>query len=190
MPLPAAIGLEIARMIHDSLFEKAESALESLRWRELTTDFIDVLDAILVGGAAVGGFGERFTRIAAAHAIHNGLSALAETAVHLHGTKVAYGIIVQKALEGNEIELRRLIVKFRSLGLPTSLGELGVDANDLAKIRTVVETTLKPGESIELLPFPVDERRLTEAIAAVETGNREISLFRGRFELSLDSSSL
>ncbi len=48
----------------------------------------------------VGGLGDRFTRVAAAHAVHNGLTVLPQTEKFLHGTKVAYGILVQSALLG------------------------------------------------------------------------------------------
>ncbi len=46
------------------------------------------------------GWGERYTRVAAAHAVHNGLTVLPQTDKFLHGTKVAYGILVQSALLG------------------------------------------------------------------------------------------
>ena len=72
-----------------------------MRQETITHDFIFVIDAIIAGAGLVGGLGERYTRIATAHAVHNGLSVLPESASHLHGQKVAYGLLVQCALQGN-----------------------------------------------------------------------------------------
>lgn len=57
----------------------------------------------------VGGLGERYTRVAAAHAVHNGLTVLPQTDKFLHGTKVAYGILVQSALLGQDEVLAQLV---------------------------------------------------------------------------------
>ena len=47
--------------------------------------------------------------MAGAHAIHNGLTFIPETHRVLHGQKVAYGILVQLALEGRTDEIAELI---------------------------------------------------------------------------------
>ena len=57
----------------------------------------------------VGGLGDRFTRVAAAHACaDNGLTVLPQTEKFLHGTKVAYGTLVQSALLGQDDVLAQL----------------------------------------------------------------------------------
>ncbi len=61
----------------------------------------------------VGGLGERYTRVAAAHAVHNGLTVLPQTEKYLHGTKVAYGILVQSALLGQEDVLAQLMAAYQ-----------------------------------------------------------------------------
>lgn len=168
IPHTAQLGLGISKTLRDLLLTKGASAFEAMRNGELTDDFVAVVDAILAGGGLVGGLGERYTRIAAAHAVHNGLSVLPEAARHLHGMKVAYGLLVQTALLGKRDELARLAVEFRTLGLPVSLGDLGIDARDQVKIEAFVEATLVPHESIHLLPFPVDRETLTAAVHLVE----------------------
>ena len=50
--------------------------------------------------------------MAGAHAIHNGLSYVDETHEILHGSKVAYGILVQLAYTGDDDEIRALFAKF------------------------------------------------------------------------------
>lgn len=74
------------------LLEYSEQALADKKQGKLSQAFCDVVDAIIAGGGMVGGLGERYTRVAAAHSVHNGLTVLPQTEAFLHGTKVAYGI--------------------------------------------------------------------------------------------------
>lgn len=53
-----------------------------------------MVDAIIAGGGMVGGLGERYTRVAAAHAVHNGLTVLPQRKIPARN-EVAYGILVQ-----------------------------------------------------------------------------------------------
>ena len=77
----------------------------------------------------VGGLGERYTRVAAAHSVHNGLTVLPQTEKFLHGTKVAYCILVQSALLGQDDVLAQLITAYQRFNLPTRLAQLDVDIN-------------------------------------------------------------
>ena len=93
----------------------------------------------------VGGLGERYTRVAAAHSVHNGLTVLPQTEKFLHGTKVAYGILVQSALLGQDDVLAQLITAYQRFNLPTRLAQLDVDINNRAEIDNVIAHTLAPG---------------------------------------------
>lgn len=169
-PLPhtATLGLHVAKTINDALLDKGAQAFHDQALHTLSPAFIEVVDAIIAGGGMVGGLGEKYTRVAAAHALHNGMSVLEATHDKLHGTKVAYGILVQSALEKDERELSLLYDKFIELGLPTSFRDLGVDPDDEVQMDAVVQATLVPHESIHLLPFPVDAAALKSAIKTVE----------------------
>jgi uncharacterized oxidoreductase len=119
----------------------------------------------------VGGLGERYTRVAAAHALHNGLSVLSETHHLPHGIKVAYGLLVQAALM-EDGSLAELVPKFRELDLPLSLRDQGIDPGDKEKLWHFIDASLVPSESIHYLPFPVDRDRLFRAIETVEKLSR------------------
>ncbi|QTF08026.1 oxidoreductase [Brenneria izadpanahii] len=169
LPLTVRLGLQTALDIRDVLLQKSASALDAAASGALTQDFLDVVDAIIAGGGMVGGLGERYTRVAAAHAVHNGLTVLPQTERFLHGTKVAYGILVQSALQKDLDTLRQLKAAFKVLGLPTSLAELDVDINDRASIQAVIERALQPSESIHYLPLTLNESVLLDALNTVET---------------------
>ncbi|CNL12984.1 MULTISPECIES: oxidoreductase [Yersinia] len=169
LSLTVRLGLQAALEIRNVLLKQSEAALQAVKQGELTQDFLDVVDAIIAGGGMVGGLGERYTRVAAAHAVHNGLTLLPQTEHFLHGTKVAYGILVQTALLEQDEALQSLIVAFNQLGLPTHLAALDVDINDRAAIELVINRILKPSESIHYLPVELNSDKMWAAIERVET---------------------
>lgn len=122
LPLTVRTGINGALAIRDVLLQSSETALADQQRGELSQAFRDVTDAIIAGGGMVGGLGERYTRVAAAHAVHNGLTILPQTDKFLHGTKVAYGILVQSALLGQDDVLAQLINARQRFNLPTTGG--------------------------------------------------------------------
>ena len=171
LPLTAQLGLSVARQIHDVLLKEGPAALAAVSGNRIDASFLQVMDAVIAGGGLVGGLGERFTRLAAAHSIHNGLTVLPETARFLHGAKVAYGILVQLALEERHDELKHLDASLSELGLPRRLGDLDVDFTQTGRIEAFIAHTLRPVESIHFLAGGVDTRRLWRAIETVEAIN-------------------
>lgn len=81
LPLTVRLGINNAQAIRDVLLNSSEQALADQQNHQLTQSFCDVVDAIIAGGGMVGGLGDRFTRVAAAHAVHNGLTVLPQTEV-------------------------------------------------------------------------------------------------------------
>lgn len=168
LPLTVRLGLDAARTIRDVLIQQSDAALQQHDAQFNGKDFSDVIDAIIAGGGLVGGLGERYTRIAAAHAIHNGLTVLPQTNRFLHGTKVAYGILVQAALLGDNNTLERLVKLFRQFNLPTSLHDLDIDINNENDINKFIQHTLRPEESIHLLAEPMTPEKLYIALRTIE----------------------
>ncbi|MEG3133787.1 oxidoreductase [Rouxiella sp. T17] len=168
IPLTAQLGLNTALTIRDVLLNQSEAALQAQAEGQLTKPLINVIDAIIAGGGLVGGLGERFTRIAAAHSVHNGLTALPHTDAFLHGTKVAYGILVQSALLEQYDVVAQLIALYQRLELPVSLAELEVDIHDEGQISRIIARTLQATESIHLLPNNPNAASLRAALEYVE----------------------
>ena len=169
LPLTVRLGINNALAIRDVLLESSEAALADQQRGEVTQAFRDVVDAIIAGGGMVGGLGERYTRVAAAHAVHNGLTVLPQTEKFLHGTKVAYGILVQSALLGQDDVLAQLVAAYQRFNLPTTLAELEVDIHNRAELDKVIAHTLRPVESIHALPVAVSADKLYAAFEKVET---------------------
>ena len=169
LPLTVRLGINGALAIRDVLLEKSEEALADQQRGELTQAFRDVVDAIIAGGGMVGGLGERYTRVAAAHAVHNGLTVLPQTDKFLHGTKVAYGILVQCALLGQDEVLAQLVAAYQRFNLPTTLAALEVDIHNHSELDKVITHTLRPVESIHYLPVTLSADTLRAAFEKVES---------------------
>ena len=168
LPLTVRLGINGALAIRDILLDSSETALADQQRGELTQAFRDVVDAIIAGGGMVGGLGERYTRVAAAHAVHNGLTVLPQTEKFLHGTKVAYGILVQSALLGQDEVLAQLVAAYQRFNLPTTLAALEVDITNHDELERVIAHTLRPVESIHYLSVPLNAQTLRAAFEKVE----------------------
>ncbi|CAH6635284.1 oxidoreductase [Pseudocitrobacter vendiensis] len=168
LPLTVRLGINGALAIRDVLLDSSEQALIDQQQGNVTQAFRDVVDAIIAGGGMVGGLGERFTRVAAAHAVHNGLTVLPQTEKFLHGTKVAYGILVQSALLGQDDVLAQLIHAYKRFHLPTTLAQLEVDIHNREELDKVIAHTLRPVESIHFLPVELTPDTLFAAFEKVE----------------------
>ncbi|QRY31853.1 glycerol dehydrogenase [Variovorax sp. PDNC026] len=111
-----------------------------------------------------------------AHAMVTGLTQTPGVAQRLHGEHVAYGVLLQLALQGeDDAGMRDLMAFLRSVGLPVSLGTLGLpDAGgqDLARIAAMNLTSpLIAHSALRLEPADViAAMRRIEALAEARTG--------------------
>ncbi len=170
-------AVQQARVLRDILFQKTPEALRQWggeEWRE-------VVDATVLLAGVVGGIGGAQCRTVAAHAVHNGLTQLPASRPTLHGEKVAYGILVQLRLEEMEgrsalaATARQQLVEFyQSIGLPTSLTDLGMADLSLADLQKVAEFACRKGSDIHHLPFTVSPDVLVAAmVSPLGAGLRE-----------------
>jgi glycerol dehydrogenase len=161
-------AVQQARVLRDILFQKSAAALKepgSTVWQE-------VVDATVLLAGVIGGLGGAQCRTVAAHAVHNGLTHLP---IHssIHGEKVAYGILVQLRLEemvqASQLAAaaRQQLLKFYSeIGLPQTLGDLGLGNITLAELQKAVEIAVNPNSDIHRLPFKVVPEQLMAAMVS------------------------
>ena len=82
---------------------------------------------------------------------------------------MAYGILVQSALLGQDDVLAQLVAAYQRFNLPTRLRELDVDINNRDALDKVITHTLRPVESIHYLPVELTPDVLSAAFEKVET---------------------
>ena len=123
------------------------------------------LEKIIEANTLLSGIGFESGGIAAAHAIHNGLTVLPECHHMYHGEKVAFGTIVQLVLENaSEEELSEVINFCIKVDLPITLEDLGVKEITKEKIMAVAEASVSPDETIHNMPFKVTAEDVYSAI--------------------------
>ena len=144
-------GLNQSIYLRDILLREGSDAVADSEQGIVTTSFTRVIEAIITLSGTVGGFAGRYGRIAGAHAIHNGLSFIEETHDILHGQKVAYGILVQLALEKRTNEIAEMLPFYKKLGFPTNFSDLGITTNQENARKIIAAHAVKPEESLQLM---------------------------------------
>ena len=168
-------ALALAHRCRDVVFEHGAAALAACRNGVVD----DPLERVVEAATLLSGLGFESAGLAAAHAVHNGLTAVPSTHSMLHGEKVAFGTLVHLLLEAGRspdeaartdahAEGRRVAAFLVGIGLPVTLGELGVDATDTDAVAAIADRATAPGETIHEMPFPVDAAAVVTAIAAAD----------------------
>ena len=92
-----------------------------------------------------------------------------------HGEKVAFGTLTQLVLEkADAAELERIMKWCVSLGLPVTLGELGVTEVTPEKAMKVAEAACAPNDTIGNLPFTVTPQMVCNAILEANALGRKL----------------
>ena len=149
--VPLDIAYFTAKQCKEVLLTHSERALDAVRTETGNPSFIKVVEAVIVLGGMVGGYGDAYGRIAGAHSIHNGMTVIEETHPKLHGDKVAYGILVQLLLEDKLVEMKTVTDFYGKLGLPTSLTDLGIENVTEEVAFQIAEKATQAGESIHVM---------------------------------------
>lgn len=124
------------------------------------------LDAIIEANTYLSGVGADNGGIAVAHPIYNGLTALDEF-TGMHGSCVAFGTIVQLVIEGApKSEIEEVMEFCYSVGLPITLGEMGV--KDKSRVMIAAEKACAPGETVHNMPGDVIPQQLYDAILVAD----------------------
>jgi glycerol dehydrogenase len=165
------LGMMIAKLSYDTLIEKGLHAKIAAENGCCTEAFEDVVEANIL----LSGLGFENTGCAGAHGIHTGLTELPEANPYFHGEKVAFGTLCQLVLENKSSKLIDEVMDFCvSVGLPVTLGELGIEDND-DNIRIVAEHSVK-----EILsePFTITKESVFNSI---KTANGLGKMFKNQF---------
>lgn len=161
----ATAAMAIARQCYETLIADSLDAKAACEAGVVS----QALDNVVEANILLSGMGFENGGLAAAHAIHNGLTRLDETRRSLHGEKVAFGTIVQLVLENAPAaELNGVIAYFKSVGLPTRLSDLGIETADPRRLMDVATAAVAPGEPIHNMPFPVTAPDVHAAILAAD----------------------
>jgi glycerol dehydrogenase len=138
-------GMSIAKLCYETLFKYGKLAAIANENHLITPAFEHIVEANIL----LSGVGFESCGVAAAHAIHNGLTALDETHAYYHGEKVAFGALAGLHLTDAEPDIMNEIYEFCELiGLPTTFKDIGITNLDRDYLMKVAIKTCEPQESI------------------------------------------
>jgi len=162
-------ALALAELCYRILLRDGVDALAALRSQSPTP----ALESLVETNTLLSGLGFESSGLAAAHAVHNGLTAVPQTHSYFHGEKVAY-VLVQLILEKKAQALLEEVLDFATkVGLPTTLAAIGLAEMTDEMLDRIAARSTAEGETIHNEPFVVQPRMVAEAIRAADALGRE-----------------
>ena len=131
------------------------------------------LERIVEANTLLSGLGFESGGLGAAHSIHNGLTALPGVHGRSHGEKVAFGVLASLFLTDRPVALLNEVYDLcLSLGLPTTLADLGLAEVSDEELLQVAQKACAPGESIHNEPVEISPAVVFAALRAADAEGR------------------
>jgi glycerol dehydrogenase len=163
--LSTKTGLTLAKLCYDTLLMYGVSARIASENHIITPALNHIVEANIL----LSGIGFESSGLAAAHSIHNGLTALAETHSFYHGEKVAFGVLAGLQLTDASPEEVSTVFSFcESVGLPTTLADIGLKTVDRVKLMKVAEKACAPAEGIHHEAGIITPEKVLNAMIAAD----------------------
>lgn len=156
----AGVSFEIARLCRDVIFEHGVAALAECDQGRAGVALEKVVEANIL----LSGIGFESGGVAGAHAIHHGLCELDDVHHHLHGEKVAIGVLAMLLIAGEEAEFARVRAFCEGVRLPTTLAGVGIVEVTDDKLVRVAERACRPGDIMGNEPMAVTPADVTAAL--------------------------
>jgi glycerol dehydrogenase len=163
------LGLDAARLCYDTLLAHGAAA-KADNDRHLVTP---ALDYIVEANTLLSGIGFESGGLATAHAVHNGLTAIAETHAFYHGEKVAFGVLTGLHLTGAPADESEAVYSFcEEGGLPVTLADIGVRHADRTALMEAARKACAPDQPIHHEAGPITPENVLDAMLAADAFGR------------------
>ena len=169
-------ALALAELCYRTLLADGADALAAVREKVVTP----ALERLVEANTLLSGLGFESSGLAAAHAVHNGLTTAPQSHSFFHGEKVAFGVLVQLVLEGKPRSLINQVLEFATaVSLPITLGDIGLEQVSSDLLKQIAARTTAKGETIHNEPFEVRPEMVVDAIRAADATGRSWRNGRG-----------
>jgi glycerol dehydrogenase len=160
----------IARACYETLLADGLKAKTALEAHALTPS----VERIIEANTLMSGVGFESCGVAAAHAIHNGLTVLPECHHMQHGEKVNFGTLSQLVMENiPKDELADMLRWMTDVGLPVTFADLGITDTSREHLMPAAEAACAPNDTIHNMPFSVDPEMVYNAMLAADAYGRK-----------------
>ena len=158
-------ALALAELCYDTLLADGVKAKAACECNQVSAALENVVEANIL----LSGLGFESGGLAAAHAIHDGLTIMEGTHAYYHGEKVAFGTLTQLVLENAPMEEIKEVLGFcMSVGLPVCLADIGIESITPEELREIAEKACIPEESVHSMPFSVTPEAVAAAIIVAD----------------------
>lgn len=162
---PSLIGVGLSKLCYDTILRNAIPAKHAVEKRLSTT----AVEATIEATIYLSGVGAESGGLAAAHAVHNGMTAVPSLHRTQHGEKVTFGLLTQLVLENAPLEEMEEVIKMiKAVGLPLTLKDLGVNEFIDSEWRKVAEMACAEGDTMGNMPFEVTPDDVFNAIVTAD----------------------
>ena len=163
----SALGREISNLCYAPLYEHGVQALKDCKEHKCSEDLKEAVLANIVSTGLVSLMVLDDYNCAIAHSVYYGLVLIPGYEEHnLHGNGVAYGVLVQLAVDGELEEAKKLKEFLVKLEIKTTLKEMEIPL-DRSFLQAMLTETVT-GPDMEHIPYPVTEEMIFEAMKLVE----------------------
>ncbi|MCG6880729.1 MAG: glycerol dehydrogenase [Deltaproteobacteria bacterium] len=154
-------ALRLARLCYENLMAYGLSAKLAVD-RDSVTPAVEM---VIETNILLSGLGFESSGLAAAHGIHEGLGAMEETHSALHGELVAFGTLAQLVMENHpKDEIDKVMGFCNSVGLPVTLGQLGISNLSRENLLKAAEVACMEGLTTHNSYFDINPHRILGAI--------------------------
>ncbi|KDQ55127.1 hypothetical protein JAAARDRAFT_37644 [Jaapia argillacea MUCL 33604] len=167
---PTFVSAAICQKCEEILFKYGKMAYEANKAGAITPAF----EAVVEANTLLSGLGFESGGLAAAHAIHDGFTAVHEVHSLMHGEKVNFGTICQLLLDNTPTEeLDRYLTLMHSVNLPITFAQLGAPNVTEEQLRKVAELSCRPEETIWNLDIVINEEVVYNVLKAADAVGRD-----------------
>jgi glycerol dehydrogenase len=162
-------ALALAKLCYDLLLEYGLNAKIACEAHAVTP----ALEKIVEANTLLSGLGFESSGLAAAHAVHDGLTVLEETHQFYHGEKVSFGTLTQLVLQDADPDTIYEGLDFAcSIGLPVTLKQLGLAGASFEKLLPAAEAACAEGTTMANMPFKVTPSMVVNAMLGADALGR------------------
>ncbi|MFM8975591.1 MAG: glycerol dehydrogenase [Vulcanococcus sp.] len=168
---PTTTGTALAKLCCEILLADGPAACSAVEVGATTP----ALERVVEANNLLSGLGFESGGLAVAHAVHNGITEIPGSHRCIHGEKVGFGLLTQLVLEGRpQSEIDEIYRFQKTVGLPITLAEVGVNADSDDQLLAIAERSVVPGESSHNEPFAVSAEAVVSALKAADQWGRRL----------------
>jgi len=170
-----AAGFGIARLCYETLLSHGVAAKLAVERHLVTPAFERIVEANIL----LSGIGFESAGLAAAHSIHNALTALAETHSYYHGEKVAFGTLAGLQLADAPADEVATVYSFcEDVGLPTTLDGIGLGNADRQHLMEAAKKACSPDQPIHHEACVITPEIVLDAMLAADALGKQRKSYR------------